>query len=553
MTAPDTASTVKLETTIQRLLEDAGDLAGAFLWRRVCRDLDGPLRIGVVARDPEAGRRMISTLEASEEDASVQDIEWLPIHLQFEEEATVSLGSQDRLLSVHALLFATPMTAALGTTERQALGALVEAGGPGERAVTVVDAGLLDAMSDDPERERQQVFARLRELLPDDWPLLEDTGITGWVKRVASMGGASGDAAARRRAEVGPFLLAESADRIDDNRTIARTRLSEVEALLDQEDAALAEARRQGQRVAAHTLAVIRRQTEQLDIDLREFLRELEADLPAQVRELDVAVARRTLPHWLAHVVESWMSDRLAKWRKDVLAELEDIDIEEVVRAELLVPALQPSPVKGEARWGRRLGTTAALGGAAALMALGLWIPGLVALAGGVVWSTFQRGDSTEASRAKLVATARAALQQMGTDAQRLLQDQIDRLTDELDALADEGEEAERKARATLRADLEQRRVAAAAEHAELDHAYGVLAAGLVALGVASAVPVEADDSPADDGAEDGEDESEAPEDVSEAAEDETEEQVDDGDSAAAEAVATEPVADEPEPEEPAQ
>ncbi|MEZ4319268.1 MAG: hypothetical protein R3F61_17275 [Myxococcota bacterium] len=470
-----------MERTVQQLLESAGDLAGAFLWRRVCRDLQGPLRIGVVARDPDAGRRLMARLPQRD------GLEWLPIHLDFEEEAAVSLGSQDRLLGVHALLFATPMTAALGTTERNALSALAAAGGPGFRAVTLVDAELLDEMSDDPAKEREMVVSRLRELLPPDWPLIDDSGtvpagsgdsgVGGWLDSLAAT-----DPARVRQAEVGPFLLSESAERIAESLDAGKARLHEVDALLAKEDAALAEARRKGQRVAAHTLAVIRRQTEQLDLDLRQFLRDLEADLPAQIREMDVVQARRTLPHWLAHVVEGWMSDRLAKWRNDVLAELSDIDIEEVVRAELLVPALQPAPVKGEAHWGRRLGTTAAFGGAAALLALGLWIPGLVALASGVAWSAFANGETDEASRQKLVATARAALRQMGTDAQRLLKDQIDQLSEDLEQLADEGEEAERTARATLRSDLEERRRQHAGMVDELQRAHSRLTDGLAAL-----------------------------------------------------------------------
>ncbi|MCB9673798.1 MAG: hypothetical protein H6737_01700 [Alphaproteobacteria bacterium] len=459
-----------MERTVQQLLEGAGDLAGAFLWRRVCRDLEAGLKIGVVARDPEVGRRLVAALPERE------GVEWVPIHLDLRDDVEVSLGSQDRLLAVHALLFGTPMTAALGTTERRGLEALVEAGAPGLRAVTVVDADLLTEMSDDPTAERAMVLARLEELLPDDWPLVDDTRVAAWLADLAAR-----DTAALRRAEVGPYLLAESAERIAETLAAAKARLDEVDALLAKEDAALADARRRGQRIAAHTLAVIRRQTEQLDLDLQEFLRTLEADLPAQIRDLDVGTARRTLPHWLAHIVESWMSDRLARWRRDVLEELADIDIEEVVRAELLVPALQPAPVRGEAQWGRRLGTTAAFGGAAALLALGLWIPGLVALASGVIWTTFQRGDTDEATRQKLVATARAALRQMGTDAQRLLHDQINQISEDLEQLADEGEESERTARARLRGDLEDRRRAQAGQVDELTRAHTLLTEGLPA------------------------------------------------------------------------
>ncbi len=462
-----------MERRVQSVLEKAGDLAGAFLWRRVCRDLDGPLRVGIVARDPEAGRRMVRGLPERE------DVEWVPIHLETDDDG-LGLGAQERLLGVHALLFGTPMTAALGATERESLGQLGEGGGPVLRAVTAVDAQLLERLSDDPEAERELVYARLETLLPDSWPLLQHTEVVGWLDAIEVS-----DTTAVRRGEVARFLLDESAERIGESLEGARARLAEIDGLLAEEDSVLAEARKKGERIAAHTLAVIRRQTEQLDLDLQEFLRTVEGDLPEQVREMDVRTARRVLPHWLTHVVEKWISDRAAQWRRDVLAELEDIDIEEVVRAELLVPALQPAPVKGEPRCGRRLGTTAAFGGAAALLAFGMWIPGLVALAGGVVWSTFNRGESEEASRQKLVATARTALRQMGQDAQRMLRDQIDQLSEELEGLGNEGESKARDARGDTRVQLQQRRDRQALEVDELEAAVDILVAGRAALEVA--------------------------------------------------------------------
>src|SRR5690606_23341216 len=109
--------------------------------------------------------------------------------------------------------------------------------------------------------------------------------------------------------------------------------------------------RRRGERAAAHMLGAMRRNTEQMLVDLREFLVRLEADLPAQVEAVDdVDVVRRTLAHWLHHVVEAWMSDRLATWRADVLQELLEVQVDEaeIDRAELLVPALHPPPVRGE-------------------------------------------------------------------------------------------------------------------------------------------------------------------------------------------------------------
>ena len=64
------------ERMIQETLESAGDPAGAFLWRRVCRDLDGDMRIGVVARDEGVTGRLIREL-------GVRDrVEWVPMRLE---------------------------------------------------------------------------------------------------------------------------------------------------------------------------------------------------------------------------------------------------------------------------------------------------------------------------------------------------------------------------------------------------------------------------------------------------------------------------------------
>lgn len=453
---------------VQEALEAAGDLAGAFLWRRVCRDLDGGLRIGLAARDDASARRALAQLP------EVPGGEWVLIPVEHDGPASVGLGAQDRLLGVHALVYATPMTAALGTTDRDALASLGDAGAPGARALTVGDAHLLERLSDDPEREREAVYTRIEDLLPDGWPLVRLAAIQEWIRDLADP---SRGCVARRRDEVGRLLLDEGLDRLDAAAASERERLAEIEGLLAQEDASLAAARKAARRVAAHTLAVVRRQTEALDLDLQAFLRTLEADLPTQIGAVDVRTARTVLPHWLAHVTESWMADRLARWRADVLAELEEIEIEEAVHAELLVPALQPAPVRGESQWARRLGSTAAFGGAAALLAFGMWLPGLVALAGGVVWSTFGRSDGDAVNRERLVATARTALRQMGSDAQRLLGDQVAQLSEELDRLADDSEAEHRAARAALRADLTARRAERERVLAEVTAARGKLAA----------------------------------------------------------------------------
>lgn len=437
-----------MERTVYDALVAAGDEAGAHLWRRLCRDLGGPLRVGVVARDLAAARRWsAATLHRAEQ------VEWVSVLLDDDPEQVLDLGSQDRLLSVHALLFLTPMTAPLGQAERAALDALADTGAPGERRVAIVDEDLLDKLSDDPETERAAVYARVEALVPDGWPVVRD--VPAWTQSLRTD---LRHLRTRRLTDVATYLESTREEELNARLQVLASTLDALDEELGREDEALASRRRAARRLAAHTLAIVRRQTELLELDLADFLRELEADLPAQIHAIeDVDEARRTVPHWLSHVVEAWMTDRLGQWQRAVLEELEELELPDQVGLELLVPALQPAPVKGEARWTDRLGTTAAFGGAAALLMLGMWIPGFVALAGGFALSSVLRGPSDAENRGKLVSTAKQAVRQMGEDASRMLEDQLERLGAEIERLAeDSSTEAEQQAHA--REELESRR-----------------------------------------------------------------------------------------------
>jgi len=418
-----------MERTVQQALQDAGDHGSAFLWRRICRDLEGPLRVGVAAREPGVAQRLVKSLVS---DGAAVDIDWVPIRAQ------ASLGAQDRLLGVHAMLWVTPVTAALSAAERTLLGEFEVAGAPSQRAIVLGDMHLLERLSDDPLREGREVRERLSTLLPTGWDLVEVAGVPSWLADLRSDLVALTQA---RKREVSRLLLDDTYSRSVDAVGQCEAELEEIRNLLLAEDEALTEARRLGQRAAAHMLAAMRRETEQLLVDLRDFLVHLEADLPAQVAAVpEVDRVRRSLAHWLHHVVERWMCDRLAEWRLGVLQALQEVHLSEadVTRAELLVPALHPSNLRGEANWGRRLGATAALGGGAALLLFGMWLPGVIALGGGIAFSALAASSKEAATRKKLIETATDALRQMGTDAERLLSDQIKQLEDQLAQLGDE-------------------------------------------------------------------------------------------------------------------
>jgi hypothetical protein len=329
-------------------------------------------------------------------------------------------------------------------------------------------------MSDDPEREAAEVAERARSLLGADWEILREEG--AWLDALRS--DRRGLARSRREA-VARVLLGDALWRATEAERAAEVELGRVDALLRSEEDALEAERREGRRVAAHLLGAVRRQTERLLLDLRSFLRSLEADLPAQIEGVpDLETVRTALPHWLHHVVEQWMGERLARWRAELGVDLAELDLRDadLDRAELLVPALHGRPLFRESGWTTRLGVTAAVGGGAALLAFGLWVPGLLALTGGFAWSALGRSAADVSHRRSLTDAAVDAVRQMGADAEHLLRDQLTALEAALERLGDERAEdrarlrdAERRALQVERAGREQRRAALGAQRASLE------------------------------------------------------------------------------------
>lgn len=421
---------MSVEHTVAEALKASGDVGAAVTWNQVLEELAGDLRVAVTAGLGENGPRWRRALP------DVPGVEWVWIEPASEGS---NLGAQYRLLGSHSLVFLTPITSPLGQLDRETLGVL-EQGGPGQRGVVLADEALLERLSDDPAGERALVVARLEELLPDGWQALDQVRLVEWLEHLRT----DAHLRAQRRLEVARFLLTDRLERDRVGLERESDLLASIEARLAGADEALEGLRQQARRWAAHTLAILQRQTSQLALDLAAYLREVEAGLPEQLASVeDVHVLRKSLPHWLSHIVESWLDDRIATWRQQVLAELEELELDDPLHAQLVVPALQPGHVRGETHWGNRIAATAAFGGAAALLALGLWIPSLLAVAGGIAWSTAQRGQSEAEDRHTLLVSARDALRQMGDDAERLLGEQLDQLQQELAAMSAEVPAAE--------------------------------------------------------------------------------------------------------------
>lgn len=446
-----------MDREVDDLLAGAGEAA---TWRRICAELAGEPRVALASADPGLAARLVEGLKPPKKGKKkAAPPTFLTLDLGGD---PTDLGTQDRVLGAHALLWATPIGAPMGAGERAALAALRDLGAPTRAAAVLADWDLLARLSDDPEAEGAEVIARARELLPEGWELLRPDELGPWLDAVSRDRQAL---AADQRGRVASLLLADAARRAAAAVDRARAELAEVEALLARQDDELAEIRARGQRAATHLLAAVTRRTRELQGELHVFLGELEAALPNEVAAIDdLDQLGRILPHWLQHVVERWLGDRLATWRADVAADLADLPLEpdDLRRAELLAPSVHPGPIARDPDWTTRLGATAALGGGVALLVLGLWAPALVAVGGGLGWSALRSAAREASTREALSRSATEAVQRLGPELVRVLDDQLATARDALSGLGDERaavhREALRETRARIEADLASRR-----------------------------------------------------------------------------------------------
>ena len=465
-----------MERTIESTLRESGDGAGALVWRQACGRLDQRLAVVIAARDGAVGGRVSDDLQGSGRVA----LQVLPLDPDEGEEAAATLGAEDALLGAHALVWATSVSAPMGARERHALSLLEAAGAPAVRAVLLTDTELLARISDHPDAELGEIRTRLEAIVPEGWMILDDQSLRGWVEELDHAA-----LTAARKNEVGRHLLEDALARTDTLLGQTGAEIERLDALLAEEEEALADARREAERAAAHTLSSLRRRTEEVLVDLRKFLHQLDRDIPDQIASVDdVDVIRRVLPHWLDQVVAQWLGARLTEWRARVLTDLEDVRVAASTMSDvsLVSPSLHPPPVRSEAAWGKRLGITAAVGGGAVLAAFGLWIPGLVAAVGGLAWGAMGRDKLREATRSRLIDAARAALRRMGQGSEQVLRDQIAQYADELAILADRREEQVRDARSRQREHLQSRRQYHGARSDELSSARRTLTDSLQGL-----------------------------------------------------------------------
>jgi hypothetical protein len=416
---------------VERALRAAGDPDLVHIWRRTCRELASGPRAAVVAGTSAAATAAL---------AATGGLGALALGLDPGGDPLPS-AIRDVLLGVHAIVWVTSATQPLGAGERSGIAAVDAAlpgGAAGERIVFVQGAALLARVSDDPDTERAEIQARLAALLPAGWRVaFDDTD-----ELAAALGRVRADHAAATtsgRAAAAALLLDDAAAIVRRGLDDARAAVDRANVALSDEDASLDQARSEGRRAATFTLAVARRHTQSLRVDLRAFLISLEADLPAQIAAVpDDDRARRALPHWIEHVISEQLEALIDAWRAAVVADVDRMPASDraLAHAELLLPSVHPPPFPTEGRWRRAVGLTAGVGGAAVLAALQLWVPAAIAAGAGVAWSVFDR-EPTTARRDRLLELARAAVREIGSSTDRVLEDQLAAMGAALEGLAD--------------------------------------------------------------------------------------------------------------------
>jgi hypothetical protein len=80
--------------------------------------------------------------------------------------------AEEAILGCHAAIWLTAYPVALGHEERELLAGLAPVL-PKLRAIILADRGLLARLSDDPDREADDVRARVRALMPS-WEVLDE-------------------------------------------------------------------------------------------------------------------------------------------------------------------------------------------------------------------------------------------------------------------------------------------------------------------------------------------------------------------------------------------
>lgn len=326
------------------------------------------------------------------------------------------------LLGAHAVLWPTPWLAAFSQSERDAIAELA-AWWPEPRAVVLTDRASLDLAADDPELEARAVRARLAKLMPAGWLLLDEDQVGPWLAELIAD---APSLTARRVHQAGERLVQELRDALEQRADSLQEQIVAARAQAEAEHADALEQHARERRARHHLTAALRHQAETLIVDLRDRVAAIAQELPAQAAAVPPTVdLTPILPAWLEQVLHHELSEALATWRTALAADLQALD-DDSDAPELHAPELHLGPSRSPGDWGQRLALGAALGGGVALLAIGLWLPGLAALSSGLVAHPLLAKLRSEPRRARLIDRARVALLELSSEVEHDLRQQLD-------------------------------------------------------------------------------------------------------------------------------
>lgn len=415
-------------------LERAGlpDLAAAL--ERISEQRRAGPSVLVISPDPARNARHAESLSAVAATITTQVVDG-PVDPR-----------DEHLLATDLLVWATPATAPLPKHERDLLASLDASGLPTVRAAMLADAALLARVSDDPETEAADVRARLAGLLPEGWAVLTDAEAVG--THLAAIDRAAADP------RIGEALLRLGRERVAVSTAELDARIAALQERLEEEEAAVETIRSGVSRAAARLLAVARRHGDALVVDLHRFVEELQEALPAELQAMaDARQTRTALPGWLQHVVETFLGERLADAHAAILSDLEGAELgeEDLREAVMVLPAFDPELIDDDGDWRAKVAATGAVGGGAALLWYGAWLPGVIALTAGIAWTSVLRRTQADPSLDELVRDARGILRDLLRQADEAVQAHLANLEAHLGALAGQKADAASQASEALR------------------------------------------------------------------------------------------------------
>ena len=253
-----------MERMIETALGQAGDFAGASLWRQATAQLSSGVRIGVLGIDPRSVRDAVAALPDT--------VTAVPLVVHDNADAVA-----ESLLGVHAVVWATPATGPLSATERLAMQDL-DSFAPTQRAVVLTRLDVISQLSDSPDAEQRAIVERVGALCRDGWVC--PSPASAWVTALLANRSAL---TAECRIRVATVVLTNARvhtdlDLADMDRTHARLQ-EDVDRLRAQDE----DARAQANETARHVLGSLIRHTTALTRKWQAFTAELRAALPSEL------------------------------------------------------------------------------------------------------------------------------------------------------------------------------------------------------------------------------------------------------------------------------